>query len=517
MSFSFKKIVFIISIIILLPLIVYTVYEINGLSEREKIIENIYSEQLNTIIFSVNQYAEDVLQSWAGKISNIYLNQNNIQHELEFKKLLKENPSMLIVVISNTTFSNNIQFYTKKGYSSSESAIKKMQNILINNAEPINELKELYKIGYKKIHTLSNQLDDTPLLSFIIKDRNGETKIAIMAINIEDFINNILIKRINPISGSDLTVSIFHNEDLVLNSSGNNVLFEELIESKNLWNFPNYFLGISTSHASISDIVKERSTINIVILIILNMLIISGLGFVFYNIRKEIKLSQLKSDFVSNVSHELRTPLSLIGMFAETLEMHRTNSEEEKDEYYRIIRKETERLTHIVNSILNFSRMESETKKYNFDIVNLNEIIDEVLKTYKYELKNGKNKYSVNKFDPVPNLNLDKEAITEAIINLIDNALKYCESNCNIEISTGINGHFVYVEVSDNGIGISKDDQKRIFEKFYRVSSGNVHNTKGSGLGLTLVKNIMVAHGGHVKVESKLGSGSKFTLQFPIK
>ncbi len=516
MSTAIKKIGLIITVIVLLPLIIYTVYEINGLSEREKIIENIYSEQLNTIIFSVNQYSEDVLQSWAGKISNIYLNQNNIQHELEFQNLLKKNSSILLVVFADTTFSNNINFYTKNGRSRSEAAIKKMQTILVNNNESINELKNLYKIGYKKIQTLSNRLDDTPLLSFIIKDKNDEIKIAVMAINMEVFINNVLVKRINSISNNELSVSIFHNEDLVSNNSGNNILFSDLIESKNLWNFPNYSLGISTKSASISDIVKERSIINVIILVILNVLIIIGLGFVFYNIRKEVKLSQLKSDFVSNVSHELRTPLSLIGMFAETLELHRTNSEEEKDEYYQIIRKETERLTHIVNSILNFSRMENQSKKYNFEEVNLNDIIDEVLKTYRHEFNNGENKCSVNKLDLLPDLYLDKEAIMEAIINLIDNAIKYCETDCILEISSGIIEKFVYLEIKDNGIGISKEDQKRIFEKFYRVSSGNVHNTKGSGLGLTLVKSIMEAHNGQVKVESKLGGGSKFTLLFPI-
>ena len=513
---TIKKIGLIITAIVLLPLIIYTVYEFNGLSEREEIIENIYSEQLNTIIFSVNQYAEDVLQSWAGKISNIYINQNNIQHESEFQNFLNDNPSILLVVFADTAFSANIDFYSSKGYSRSDPATKKMQEILRNNTATILELKKLYKIDYKKIQGLSNQLDDTPLLSFIIVNKNKEIKIAIMAINMNEFINNILSKRINSISNNDLTVSIFHNQDLVLNSSDKNILFQELIESKNLWNFPNYFLGISTTNASISDIVKERSTINIVILVLLNFLIIVGLAFVFYNIRKEYKLSQLKSDFVSNVSHELRTPLSLIGMFAETLELHRTNSEEEKDEYYGIIRKETERLTRIVNSILNFSRMETQSKKYNFESSNLNEIIDEVLKTYKHELNNGKNKCLVNKSNSLPNLNLDKEAITEAFINLIDNALKYSGPNCTIEISTGIKDDFVYLAVKDNGIGISKEDQKRIFDKFYRVSSGNVHNTKGSGLGLTLVKSIIDAHGGQIQVESQLNNGSKFILIFPI-
>ncbi|MCB0748232.1 MAG: ATP-binding protein, partial [Ignavibacteriae bacterium] len=122
----------------------------------------------------------------------------------------------------------------------------------------------------------------------------------------------------------------------------------------------------------------------------------------------------------------------------------------------------------------------------------------------------------VKKSDELPLLELDRESIIEATINLIDNALKYCEGKCKLEISTGIKDNFEYLEVSDNGIGISKENQKKIFEKFYRVSTGNVHNTKGSGLGLSLVSNILKVHNGYVTVESKLGEGSKFRLLFPI-
>ncbi|MCB9211604.1 MAG: HAMP domain-containing histidine kinase [Ignavibacteriales bacterium] len=224
--------------------------------------------------------------------------------------------------------------------------------------------------------------------------------------------------------------------------------------------FPNYYLGISTPGKTIKEISKQRTITNIIILGFLNLIILLGVWFLFLNIRKEIKLSQLKSDFVSNVSHEIRTPLSLIGMFAETLELNRVDTEEQKSEYYRIIRKETERLTRDVNSILNFSKLESQKEKFKFEKTSLNDILDEVLKTFQHELK--KNECLVKKSDKLPELELDRESIIEATINLIDNALKYCEGKCRLEISTGIKDNFEYLEVSDNGIGISKENQKNI-------------------------------------------------------
>ncbi|MBK8944017.1 MAG: HAMP domain-containing histidine kinase [Ignavibacteriae bacterium] len=511
---SLKKIIIILALILLLPIFVYTFYELNNLSENEKHLENIYSEQLNTIIFSVNQNVDDVLQSWSAKISDIYQSQDSSFTNIEMQKFCKSNSSISLIVISDTS-KRNIKFYSSSLFSASVNAVNRIKNILNENSENIKSLIEYKNLGYNKIQPLKNNLDETPLLSFLIQD-DKFLEIAILVIDMNFFVKDILQKRINSISNNDFIVSVFHNQDLVSYSGGKEISFDNLIENKNLWTFTNYTIGISTSGKTIHNIVKERSRNNLISLAVLNIVIILGIIFLFINIRKEIKLSQLKSDFVSNVSHEIRTPLSLIGMFAETLELNRVESEEQKNEYYKIIRKEAERLTRIVNSILNFSKMESKNKKYSFESENLNSILDEVLFTYQHELNSKKNECKINKFESLPELQLDKESIMEAIINLIDNALKYCDKNCSIEIATGIDEKFAYLEVSDNGIGISKENQKKIFEKFYRVTSGNVHNTKGSGLGLSLVKNTMLAHNGNVTVESKLGKGSKFKLLFPI-
>jgi two-component system phosphate regulon sensor histidine kinase PhoR len=268
--------------------------------------------------------------------------------------------------------------------------------------------------------------------------------------------------------------------------------------------------------ATINDLVQERMTTSLIILGLLIAVLALGIWFLYRNIRREMYLAQAKSEFVSNVSHEIRTPLSLISMYAETLEMNRV-SEEKKKEYHSVIAKETARLSGIVNRILNFSQIEANKKKYENKPLQLNDIVDEVLKSYYFHLKDKGFLCQFEKDVNLPVILGDRESIKEAFINLVDNAMKYSREKKVISIATGKDGKFSFVEVNDQGIGIAKKHQEEIFEQFYRAPTGDVHDTKGSGLGLTLVKKTMDAHRGKVKVESMPGKGSTFRLYFPIK
>ncbi len=238
---------------------------------------------------------------------------------------------------------------------------------------------------------------------------------------------------------------------------------------------------------------------------------------VFRNIKKEIQLAQIKADFVSNVSHELRTPLSLISMFAETLQMGRVKSEEKKNEYYSIIHSETSRLSGIVNKVLNFSKMEAGKRTFHMEKSDLNQVVENVFNTYKFHLQNNNFEFDYKCDGDLPPVNLDKDAVSEAIINLIDNAVKYSEENKVVILRTGEEKNYVFVEVEDKGIGISEADQKKVFEKFFRVSTGHVHNTKGTGLGLSLVKQIVDAHNGKILLSSTPGKGSRFKILLPAR
>jgi signal transduction histidine kinase len=229
-----------------------------------------------------------------------------------------------------------------------------------------------------------------------------------------------------------------------------------------------------------------------------------------------VALARLKSDFVSNVSHELRTPLALIRLYAETLELGRISTQEKKLEYYGIIRKESERLTALINNILDFSRIEAGRKEYDFRETDIAELVRNTLDSYRYQIEQQGFALEEHIDASIPPVRVDREAIARALVNLVNNALKYSDRDKFLGVKLYRANADLKLEVVDRGIGIDRNEQARIFEKFYRTCDPLVHNTKGSGLGLSLVQHITLAHGGHVEVESAPGRGSKFTLTLPL-
>jgi signal transduction histidine kinase len=251
------------------------------------------------------------------------------------------------------------------------------------------------------------------------------------------------------------------------------------------------------------------------ILGVLSILMIGGLVLTYRSVNKQVALARLKSDFVSNVSHELRTPLALIRLYAETLELGRITTEGKKHEYYGIIRKESERLSALINNILDFSRIEAGRKEYDFRETDIAELVRNTLDSYRYQIE--QQGFALEEqIDPVPAVRVDREAIARALVNLVNNALKYSDNEKFLGVRLYRDQSVLKLEVSDRGIGIERHEQSRIFEKFYRTGDPLVHNTKGSGLGLSLVRHITRAHGGEVEVESAPGRGSKFTLSLPL-
>jgi signal transduction histidine kinase len=243
---------------------------------------------------------------------------------------------------------------------------------------------------------------------------------------------------------------------------------------------------------------------------------IGGIWLTYRNISREMKLARLKSDFVANVSHELRTPLALIRLYAETLELGRLTAKEKYQEYFRIIREESERLSALINNILDFSRIEAGRKEYEFKETDLPELVRSTLDAYRFQIEQNGFAFEENIAGDIPPVNVDREAIARSLLNLVNNALKYSKDQKFIGVSLYRANGSVKLEVRDKGIGIPPAEQEKIFEKFYRCGDPLVHNIKGSGLGLSLVRHIARAHGGDVLVESAPDKGSKFTIELPL-
>ncbi len=328
-----------------------------------------------------------------------------------------------------------------------------------------------------------------------------------MVIDPKEFTYRILSPKIQEIAQQEFVISVFNLDENFQFNSSIDFKVKEVQQSKALWIFPNYSIGISIVGQTIEDLVQQRALTNILLIGLLTIVLILGVWIVYRNIKKEVELAQIKSDFVSNVSHELRTPLSLISMFSETLEMDRIKSEEKKKEYYSIISQEANRLSKIVNSILNFSKMEAGKRQFNFVDSYLNDVAENVYHSYKFHLEQKGFTFNILKDETIPIIKIDEEAVSEAIVNLVDNAVKYSNTSKEIIIRTGMQNNFAFIEVEDKGIGIPEKDQKKVFEKFFRVSSGNVHNVKGSGIGLSIVKHIVDAHKGKIELSSEVNKG----------
>jgi signal transduction histidine kinase len=236
----------------------------------------------------------------------------------------------------------------------------------------------------------------------------------------------------------------------------------------------------------------------------------------FRNLMEEKRLSNLKTDFINNMTHELKTPLSTITVAGKTLEMVQIRTNEEKIlETAKLIGKQSVHLNQLINMILEISMWERTQFQLDKKTVDIEEMMNDVVDSFKSGGGNGasisqKYNFSGTKVD------LDVVYFTTLINNLLSNAVKYSDKEPAIEIEGSISENNIAIKVSDNGIGISKNDQKHIFDKFYRASTGNIHKYKGLGLGLYYVKKIAEAHSGDVTVSSKPGKGSIFTITLPI-
>jgi signal transduction histidine kinase len=242
-----------------------------------------------------------------------------------------------------------------------------------------------------------------------------------------------------------------------------------------------------------------------------------GAYLLWRDVRREILLAELRSQFVSGVSHELKTPLTAIRMFAETLRLGRTRDPAARSEYLDTIVHESERLTRLLNDVLDFSRIEQGTRTYHMAPASLAGIVRDASRAMEYPLKQAGFALDVHLEEDMPPIRVDRDAIEQAVLNLLSNAMKYSGGSRRIVLSAGREGDLAVIRVVDRGVGIPAKDQARIFERFYRVPSRENRSLPGTGLGLSLVAHTAKAHGGSVFVESAPGAGSTFSIHLPLE
>lgn len=248
------------------------------------------------------------------------------------------------------------------------------------------------------------------------------------------------------------------------------------------------------------------------------LLIITAFYVTVNALLRQKKMSEIKNDFINNMTHEFKTPLATISLAVDALRNEKVLQDRQKMDYFSgIIKEENKRMNKHVETILQAAVMDRQELSLNKQPLHVHDLLTEMLDNYTLQLQDKQGSAELNLNARRDIIEADPVHFRNLLSNLIDNAVKYSNDNLLIRIITHSTNKSLVIRIEDNGIGMSKETVRRIFEKFYRAHTGNIHNVKGFGLGLSYVKTIVDAHHGKIKVESMPGKGSVFTLEFPLK
>jgi two-component system phosphate regulon sensor histidine kinase PhoR len=251
--------------------------------------------------------------------------------------------------------------------------------------------------------------------------------------------------------------------------------------------------------------------------IFFTMVIISAFSVTVHALLRQKKLSEIKNDFINNMTHEFKTPLATISLAVDALRNNKVIEDRTRMEYFSgIIKEENKRMNKHVETILQAALMDRQEVQLSKAPVHVHELIKDVISNYTLQLQEIEGRIELDLNADLDLINGDEVHFRNLISNLVDNAVKYSKGKLVLRISSANTGKNLVLKFEDNGIGMSKETVRRIFEKFYRAHTGNLHNVKGFGLGLSYVKTIIDAHDGRIRVDSSPGKGSSFTLEIPF-
>jgi two-component system phosphate regulon sensor histidine kinase PhoR len=299
-------------------------------------------------------------------------------------------------------------------------------------------------------------------------------------------------------------------------SQGGGPLSSPEVEAAPGFVFRDWRLGLRSAYATPEAWARANFLVNVSLSLALALVLMAALALVLRTASREMKLSRMKSDFVSNVSHELRTPLASIQVFGELLRLGKVADPEKVRAFGEHIENESRGLSRLINNILDFSRIESGHLEGHFTEECLEPLLERAAERLRLRFRALPMELEMHlPATPLPALRIDAEAFSRALSNVLENAVKYSGERPWIRLGLEGRPGEVVVSVADRGPGIPRDQQEKIFERFHRVGNGLEHDVKGCGLGLSIVRHVMEAHGGRVEVESEPGTGSTFRLVLP--
>jgi signal transduction histidine kinase len=358
---------------------------------------------------------------------------------------------------------------------------------------------------------------DQIAVATVLRDREGRPVLAALAWDVQVLCDAILARTIRALEAPTILAVLdergqpfYSKEPLAGADRVIAVPFRERLAS---WRLAVYQPpGVSPRQAVRRQVMLFTAAFGVLLAVI-----VAGAAATWRLMRREAEMAQLKSDFVANVSHDLKTPLSVIRMFGETLEMGRVRDESQRQEYYRVIARESERLSRLIENVLDFARIEGGRRAYTLAPTAVEPVVRDALDAFEHPLASEGFKVEVRVPSDLPDVRMDGEAVAQALANLLDNAIKYSGDRKALLVEARRVGGELAISVADEGIGIAPEEQGKVFEKFYRAGRSETQGRRGSGVGLALVRHIAEAHGGRVTLESTLGAGSRFTLWLPAE
>ena len=535
-----KKLTILVSIGVFLPLLLLTYLQYRSLAELQNKTKGAFKDNMRQGLTAVEHQMKQRLEQVAAQtlvpIDSIHISSPEAAAELEkyFADVKRSHPE--IQEIFTFTYRRgkqeaNSYAYADKFVRVSEAGFTSTQSD-IQSLFDRSRMAQGFIDGNRKYLFVDNTCPTCPpsmrqgaYLFYPLKDLRGELSGFAGVLLNENFVSNELI------AGSvGKTVSAYHGNTasastiaFTVSDENQRVLFANaaapyghFFESNFDPPFSNWKAAVGLKNANLDDLARDSFLHSAGATLLVVVFLLAGIALTIRATDREARLAQTKSNFVANVSHELKTPLSLLSLFSEILELGRVKNEEKRIEYYRIIRHESQRLNKMIDNILDFSKIEAGRKTYAFAEGDIAEVIENVLSNYRYQIVNSGFDIQTNIQPDLPSVLIDRDAMAQAVSNLLDNAIKYSGEVKELSIKTEMLGTNLSIEIADRGIGIPRAEQAKVFEKFYRVGNGLVHDVKGSGLGLSLVKHIIEAHNGTISVESDVDKGSRFTILLPL-
>ena len=472
----------------------------------------------NLFNISVNNAMDDMIEQLNRLKVEDYIGQNDRYRLLKFKRIEELNDRILDVVKQNytvfydtalvnvgTTMVDSVLLLPGATVSAADSDAIAQYNTLLATRDRLLNGPEFYN---QFVTDISEYVVDNILTSnsfnYILLDSLIVNKLMMNGVDIAPYIGVY-----------DNTNAQF----LYCNKEG---MEQKLSQSPYKYRFhpdgmmsPNeYFILLQFPLSSL--LLKENSTIYFVISIILVVLILLLFLLSMRAFFRKEKLDEMKNDFINNMTHEIKTPIATIGLACEMLQDPSIGSDPESNKsYISIIGDENRRMRMLVETMLQSSKMSSKNFQLTLKEIDMNTIVETVTANFNPQIASRGGKLACTLEASPSTIVADELHITNMVYNLIDNAIKYSPEKLDIEVATRIEGTGIVLAVKDHGLGISKEDQKHIFERFYRVSTGNVHDVKGFGIGLSYVQQVVALHKGTIAVDSTLGEGTTFTITLP--